>query len=133
MRPPSPRGTALTAGRVAGWLSRFRFYRASPDENALRDWIERFKPTHRDLAARILDSVEIKSEEEIQLGYRDALASLPGWHTNGSRRKGTWVFVGFGKTAGESGQSMLRLFREASHMTARGTIISFVARRTYRQ
>ena len=73
--------------------------------------------SHRDVAARVLDCVEVISEREIQQGYRAALSSLSAWNIDPAVRTGQWLFLGFGKP-GESGQSMLRLFREANSLTS---------------
>jgi hypothetical protein len=117
MRCPLARGSAINAERIATWLSRFRFYRAPPDDAAIQSWLGRFKAGDKDVAARILDVVEVKSEAEIQDGYRRALEQIEGWSADSANRSGQWVFVGFGR-AGESGQSMLRVFREATGMSS---------------
>jgi hypothetical protein len=103
--------------RFNSWLERFRFYRHPPDRPAIEGWLARFAPDDRDLAARILDCVEVIPELRIHVGYRQALSSLPGWHKNKQDRDGNWFFVGFGD-AGESGQSMARTFREATGLAA---------------
>jgi hypothetical protein len=115
MKNPKPRGSAIDDARIASWLERFKFYRHPPDRTDIHKWLNRFKGADKDLAARMLDVVEIKSEMEIQSGYSAALASLAGWHPDSAKRIGRWLFVGFGG-AGESGQSMLRVFREATRM-----------------
>jgi hypothetical protein len=104
--------------RLTSWLERFRFYREPPDKIAIERWLERFSEAHRDVAARVLDSVEILSEREILNAYRTMLSGLPNWNIDPRQRRGRWAFVGFGG-AGESGPSMLRLFREANGMTSR--------------
>jgi hypothetical protein len=117
MREPLKRGTPVDDVRIASWIARFKFYRHPPDRAAIEGWLRRFKAKDRDLAARILDVVELKSEIEIQTGYCSALSTIPGWDPDARRRTGRWLFVGFGG-AGESGQSMLRIFREATRMTS---------------
>ena len=112
------RGAAIDASRMQSWVDRFRFYRASPNQTEIQAWIDRFKPVDRDLAARILDCVEVISEPTIQQGYSQALESLPGWHRLKSQRDGRWFFTGFGGPS-ESGMSMLRIFREANKLTAK--------------
>lgn len=118
MRRPLRRGSAISRERKDAWLRRFRFYRQPPDDAAIDGWMARFRVADRDVAARILDCVEVISEEQIQEGYRTALGGLPGWSADPTQRTGRWFFVGFGG-AGESGQSMLRPFREANRLTAR--------------
>ena len=117
MRIPMPLGSAIDDARIDSWVARFKFYRLPPDRKAIQEWLKRFKVSDRDLAARILDVVEIKSEVDIQNGYSAALTSLAGWHLDPGKRTGKWFFVGFGR-AGESGQSMLRIFREATRMNS---------------
>lgn len=118
MREPGAPGSPISGERKRAWLSRFRFYRQPPDEAAIDVWMARFRSADRDVAARILDCVEVVSEAEIQDGYRAALAGLPGWLPNQAQRTGRWFFIGFGRP-GESGQSMLRLFREANRLAAK--------------
>jgi hypothetical protein len=117
MRAPSRRGAAVDDARFDGWLDRFRFYRHPPNKTAIQSWLNRFANGERDLAARILDCVEVIPDIRIQEGYQQALRNLPGWNTNKQERDGNWFFVGFGD-AGESGPSMVRTFREANHLTA---------------
>jgi hypothetical protein len=72
----------------------------------------------RDVAARILDCVEVVSEPEIHEGFRVALRGLPGWSADFNARVGRWFFLGFGGPS-ESGQVMLRMFREANRLTGK--------------
>jgi hypothetical protein len=102
--------------KLAGWVERFRFYRKPPSEGEIRDWIERFHPDHASLAEKILDNVELVSEEQIQQGYRLGLETIAGWNRDERHRTGRWFFVGLG-TAGESGPAMVRTFREANNMS----------------
>src|SRR5262249_43913234 len=115
MRAAANRGAPVDAARKTQWLKRFRFYREPPDEDALESWLSRFKGGSRDVAARILDCVEVISEKQIQNGYRTSLEKLPGWARIKKERDGNWYFVGFGH-AGESGQAMVRTFREANKL-----------------
>lgn len=116
MRRPSPPGADVSPARLGSWLGRFRFYRHPPDEAAVRSWIASFRVGDRDVAARILDCVEVVSETEIHEGYRVALRGLPGWSPDAATRNGRWFFLGFGGPS-ESGQVMLRMFREANRLT----------------
>jgi hypothetical protein len=102
---------------MTGWEGRFRFYRASPARAEINGWLSRFNAADRDVAARVLDCVEVISEPSIQEGYKEALNSIDGWDKRVSEREGKWVFTGFGKPS-ESGMSMLRMFREANGLTA---------------
>jgi hypothetical protein len=117
MKLPAASGTAISPERINSWVERFRFYRHPPDQAAIMVWLDRFSPPDRDLAARMLDVVELKSEIEIQRGYLEALEGIEGWDIDAGKREGQWLFVGFGN-AGESGQSMLRIFREATGMAS---------------
>jgi hypothetical protein len=111
------RGAAIDQHRIAAWVDRFRFYRASPNQQEVLAWLDRFHVSDRDLAARILDCVEVISEPTIQQGYREALNAMPGWHRQKSQREGRWIFTGFGGPS-ESGMAMLRMFREANNLNA---------------
>ncbi|WP_298242769.1 hypothetical protein [uncultured Bradyrhizobium sp.] len=116
MKLPKPRGTAIDEARLHEWDQQFRFYRHPPNADTVKAWLARFKVADQDVAARILDCVEVVSEARIQEGYKSALASLNGWHKSPASREGRWVFTAFGKP-GESGLSMLRIFREANGLT----------------
>lgn len=118
MRQPKNRGAAIDQQRIADWINRFRFYRASPNEHEITTWLDRFHINDRDLAARILDCTEVIGEPTIQIGYRQILSGLSGWHREKSQRDGNWVFAGFGGPS-ESGLSMLRIFREANNLNAK--------------
>jgi len=115
MRLPMQPGAAVDARRLTKWVDRFRFYRAPPAEAEIRTWLARFSGEHQDLAARILDCVEVIPEATIQEGYKQALAAMDGWHRDSRKREGRWVFTGFGGPS-ESGMAMLRLFREANSL-----------------
>lgn len=115
MRAPANRGVPIDDARIAAWAARFRFYRFSPDGEAIRSWLDYFKGGAVDVAARILDCVEVVREADILAGYRTSLNRIPGWSRNKRDRDGNWYFVGYGY-AGESGQAMVRTFREANRL-----------------
>lgn len=115
MKHPATRGTPISPERIKSWLKEFKFYRTAPDEEAVESWLSLFANSHRDLAARILDCVHVVSDQKILSGYRTALKQLKGWHPDRRKREGRWLFVGFGGS-GESGQAMLRSFREANDL-----------------
>ena len=117
MKTPMRRGAAISQRRMAEWDGHFRHYRIPPDAAAVDAWLARFGQRHRDIAARVLDAVEVLRETQIQRGYKDRLASLPGWSGTAAKRQGRWFFVGFGR-AGESGLAMARTFREATRMSS---------------
>lgn len=109
----------MTPERIEGWYDRFRYYRRPPTREEITGWLARFSADNgdRDLAAKLLDEVRIVSEEEIQIGYREALEAIPGWSPRKDNRTGNWVICGLGH-AGESGAEMLRKFREANRLGA---------------
>lgn len=88
MKRPRPRGTPITPARIRGWLEVFRFYRHPPLEPAIQQWLKRFSKADLDVAGRVLDCVEVVSEQKILIGYRQALQQLDGWNKNPARRRG---------------------------------------------
>ena len=117
MRQPRKRNSPINEERLKDWVDRFADYRRRPTEEDLQNWLSQFDADDQDFAARILDSVEVVSNEQIFEGYRNILDRLPGWDRARSRRMGNWYFVGFGR-ASESGGHMLRVFREANNLAA---------------
>lgn len=117
MKRPYNRGTAISQERIEEWIEVGGFYRHPPRAPAIQEWLRRFATADRDIAARILDCVQVVSEQKIHVGYRNGLRKLKGWNINPARRTGRWLFVGFGRS-GESGQAMLRIFREANQLTS---------------
>lgn len=109
-----PEGISLD--RVAQWYDKFRFYRHPPSREEIVDWLRQFSSEHQSVAAKALDEVILISDRDIQQGYRNALAALPGWAVEEAQRVGTWAFVGLGGPA-ESGPAMLHMFREANGLT----------------
>ncbi|MGX1586483.1 phosphoribosyltransferase-like protein [Brevundimonas diminuta] len=103
--------------QLAAWETRFRPYRRHPSRDCLIAWLNQFDEKHQTIAHRVLDSVILLSEDDILRGYKGTLESLPGWSKKPDERMGRWFFVGMGD-AGESGQAMLRLFREANGLAA---------------
>src|SRR5207249_3575458 len=89
------------------------------NEGRIDRWLGQFQAAHRDIAARVLDATEFVSNEQIAEAYRQALRALPGWHMNQARRRGRWRFVPFSFSAGESGDSMLHVFRVANALQHR--------------
>lgn len=69
------------------------------------------------IGAKVLDQVILISDIDIQQGYHNALATLPGWSIAAAQRSGRWAFVGLGGQA-ESGPAMLHMFREANGLTS---------------
>lgn len=114
MRKPKNRGTSISDLRVEGWRDRFGGFRDTPTREAIERWIRRFRGPDTDIAARVLDSVEVISSSDMRSAFRRLLRELPGWSKSADRRVGNWVFVARESSAGESGGSMLHLFRQAN-------------------
>ncbi len=119
---------SATDAQLERWEGLFRHYRMHPSRERLISWLKQFQDEHQSIAHRVLDSVILLSELEIQTGYKSILDALPGWSKNPTERRGRWYFIGMGNP-GESGQAMLRLFREANGLTADRWQNSFVAPR----
>lgn len=107
----------MTPEKIDQWFDRFRFYRHSPSREQIGAWLNRFAEKDKPFASILLDNVQLMSEADILRGYREALEAVPGWNRKKSKRKGKWVFAGFGD-AGESGAEMLRKFREANNLAS---------------
>lgn len=118
MRPPERRGTDISDLRIEKWLENFSGFRDTPTRPAIDRWLNRFAVDHKDIAARLLDCVEIISNQDMRAAFRRILAELPEWHDQEDRRSGQWVFVARETSAGESGGTMLHLFRNATGMSS---------------
>jgi len=128
MKRPSAPGTAIDAKRYKQWITRFGSYRESIINVTIESWLGQFEDKDKDLAARILDAVEFYGQTQIHAAYREALATLPGWHKSPSERKGHWRFAAMSGSAGESGDAMLYEFRLANGLDAKGFNELFVSR-----
>src|SRR3990172_2393312 len=116
MKEPRPRGTSIDPGRMGGWAAEFAGYRHSVTESRIDRWLEQFGPSHRDLAARVLDCVDFVPYEQISAAFHSLLSSLPGWSLNETGRQGRWRVVAFSFSSGENGDSMLHQFRVANEL-----------------
>lgn len=119
MKKPRPKNAQVDMQRVKSWLSDFTGYRHVITEDRIDRWIKQFAKKDRDLAARVLDSVDFISAEQINKAYQQLLNSLPGWSADAKNRKGRWFFVAYSQSAGESGDEMLHKFRTANNMSSR--------------
>lgn len=116
MIQPSPPGTSINLARKQKWRDRFLHYRQPPTIEHINAWVKQFGKADKDVAARILDSVQLVTRAEIELAYKTLMKSLPGWHHQKSQRIGEWRFVPFAVRPGESGDSMMAVFRQAMGM-----------------
>jgi len=129
MRHPLLPGCRIDATRMRTWLDSFEGYRVAVSQGAIERWIEQFDPGHRDMAARILDSVDFINKLRIQAAFRTILQSLPGWSIQENQRLGKWRFVPFSGSSGTSADSMIHLFRMANALTSRQFNKLFIYRR----
>jgi hypothetical protein len=125
-RPLAP-GTAIDARRYNRWTSNFGSYRAPVTIVTIEGWLGQFG-ADQDLAARVLDAVEFYGQSQIHAAYKQALATLDGWHRSPSKRRGRWRFAAMSGSAGESGDAMLHQFRIANGLDARQLNELFVNR-----
>ena len=114
MKQPRPSGTPIDVKRRSAWRNRFGSYRYGVTEAGINDWLDQFDDRDKDLAARLLDSVEFISAEQLHDAYRAILTKLPGWDQDESKRQGRFAFVSFASSAGESGDGMIHEFRLAN-------------------
>lgn len=122
------RGAAIDARRYNRWIDRFGSYRAGIINVTIQSWLDQFDNGDKDLAARILDSVEFYGQSQIHAAYRGALQALNGWHTDPVQRQGRWCFAAMSGSAGESGDAMLYQFRLANGLDAKKHNDIFVTR-----
>jgi hypothetical protein len=101
------------------WVGEFAGYRITVNEGRIERWLQQFKESDRDLAARLVDVVDFVGNDQIAAAFREALEGLPGWGPNESQRTGRWFFVAFSGSAGESGDQMLHRFRTANNLGGR--------------
>jgi len=118
MRAPLPRGSSIDGNRVADWLNVFEGYRTSVTEGGIQRWIDQFAREDRDMAARLLDSVEFINTQRIRTAFRELLNSFEGWHIDPAKRKGEWRFVPFSASPGTSADSMIHVFRQANGLSS---------------
>jgi hypothetical protein len=114
MNAPRPRGTAIDDARVLAWSLRFAGFTREVTPTAIRNWLSQFAAVHSDLSSRLLDAVVFVSHNDIHAAFRAILAGLPGWSPDATLRAGRWRFVPYTSSAGESGDTMLHVFRKAN-------------------
>ncbi len=118
MKKPSRRKTRIDLKRLRAWSNDFSSYRHNVSEDRIRDWIHQFDKDN-DLAARILDCIDYFTHDQIAGAFRSVLQGLNGWSINEHDRVGTWRFIAYSASAGESGDSMLHKFRHANNLASR--------------
>jgi hypothetical protein len=128
VRAPAQRGTPIDARRYRRWTNRFGAYRDPVTNVTIEGWINQFDEGDKDLAARVLDSVEFYGQAQIHAAYRQALAALQGWNDDPAQRRGKWCFAAMSGSAGESGDAMLYQFRLANGLDNRKHNGTFVNR-----
>lgn len=119
MRAPQRRGTAISPARRRQWLQSFPGYRHVITDEDIGKWLNQFQRKHRDIAARILDAVEYVTADDTTNAYRNLLTALPRWHRNANQRAGTWKFVPYSISGGESADSMMHPFRTANNLAGK--------------
>jgi|SRR6185437_11067109 len=119
MRKPSRPGAPMDAKRYRGWVNRFGSFREPINNISIEGWLDQFDTADRDLAARVLDSVDFYGQSQIAAAFRQSLGSLPGWDLDPAKRKGKWRFSAMSGGVGESGDAMLYHFRVANRLDSR--------------
>lgn len=129
MKRPSAPGTAIDAKRYKRWIERFGSYREHIIPVTIESWLNQFASRDRDLAARVLDSVDYYGQIQIHAAYRQTLEALipHGWHKDPTMRKGKWKFAAMSRSAGESGDAMLYQFRLANGLDKKNFSELFVS------
>ncbi|HEX3142344.1 MAG TPA: hypothetical protein VHQ64_00100 [Pyrinomonadaceae bacterium] len=100
-------------------MADFPGYRITVTEERVDRWIGQFRRADHDLAARVLDSVDFITGEQITAAFRSILKSIPGWNVEEDQRDGRWRFVPFSSSSGESGDAMMHKFRLANGLTSK--------------
>lgn len=118
MKKPSDRGQSIDAVRIKDWLHIFANYRHAVSEGSVDRWLGQFQTEDRDLAARLLDSVDFITSDQITAKFRTALNSLTGWNKDTDQRQGEWRFVAYSASAGESADTMIHTFRHANGLAS---------------
>lgn len=119
MKQPAPSGTLINHSRKKKWHDRFLHYQHPPTPGDIDAWMEQFKTDDKDVAARLLDSVQLVTRAEMELAFKTLMQSMPGWHRKKANRTGEWRFVPYAVRPGESGDHMMACFRQAMGMRER--------------
>lgn len=119
MKKPLNRGEPVDVNRRKRWVNVFLHYRAPVTEQQINDWLAQFEECDRDMGARVLDSIEFITQLQARRYFNVLLHSLPGWDDDEKKRKGKWRFVAFSMSSGESGDTMVHLFRQANNLNGK--------------
>lgn len=128
MRQPLKAGSPVNSRRYKNWIARFGAYRAGITQATIDNWLDQFKDSDKDLAARVLDAVIFFNQDQIAKNFRSLTDSLDGWHKEKKHRSGRWFFVAMSGSAGESGDSMLYIFRMANGLDKKHYNDLFISR-----
>ncbi len=128
MQKPRDRGNQIDNRRFDTWLANFSGYVFQVTRGKIELWLNQFDKPHKDIAARLLDSVVYIGQAQIQTRFRELLRSLEGWNDDPAKRKGRWFFVPFSGSTGESGDTMVHFFRMANGMSLKKYNSLFVHR-----
>ena len=83
VKAPQARGTLIDAARISSWVGRFPGYRVAVTSERVKAWLARFKDEDKDLAARLLDSVEFLTHHDLDRALQQSLgglvSSVAGW------------------------------------------------------
>jgi hypothetical protein len=128
MKQPMKRGEPISPARFKRWVDDFGSYRHQVTDLKIQSWLEQFQSEHKDVAARLLDIVDFIGFTQTSKLFRDILGAIPGWHVDSTRRQGKWRFVAYSGSAGESGDTMLHLFRLANNLDRKKYNELFISR-----
>ena len=120
-----PQESPVNDARIASWIERFGGYRREVGQPEIEAWLRQFRD-NRDVGARLLDATEFLTRNDLEVAFREVLGRLPGWSAKETERSGRWFFVSFSASAGESGDSMVHVFRVANQLTHRRFNANFV-------
>jgi len=118
MKKPERRNAPIDLKRYRKWTDEFTSFRHQIPEGRIRDWLDQFESEDIDVAARLVDSIDFVTNEQIRSAFKSILESLPGWHRTQSQRTAKWRFVPYTSSSGESGDIMMHAFRQANNLAS---------------
>lgn len=129
MKKPLPIDHPIDNKRISRWLGLFSNYRNSVTRQQIDDWLSQYSSTDRNVAARLLDSVEFVTYQQICAAFRAIMGGLDGWDVDPMKRQGKWRFAPFSNSSGKSGDSMIHIFRKANKLSYNQFSDLFIYRR----